>query len=306
MPRTAKNIYKRKDGRWEARYPAGKTQTGKTKYASLYAKSYAEAKELLSKAQTTQIPIPKKKVIFSEVLKEWMRINALKQKPATRLKYEYLIEMHISSELGGYHVGDLNEMIINEFLNMKITNGRIDRTGGLSGNYVKTMLIIIQSALDFAVEQEWCQKLKTKIVKPTVEQKSITILNSTELQKLETGLSNNSSLESLGIMISLYSGLRIGEICALRWSDVDLDNRILHIRHTIARIKNPNPQESAKTCLVLDKPKTQSSLRDIPITTKLFNLLSSAQASACSEFVISDQKSFLSPRTYEYRFHKTL
>ncbi len=306
MPRTAKNIYKRKDGRWEARYPVGRTKNGKTKYASIYAKSYSEAKELLLKAKTSQLPPPKKKVYFSVVLKEWMRINTLKQKAATKLKYEYLIETHISPELGGYHVGDLNEMIINEFLNMKMTNGRIDKTGGLSGNYVKTMLIIIQSALDFAVEQEWCQKLKTQIVKPTVDQKSITILNPTELQKLEDGLSEDHSLESLGIMISLYTGLRIGEICALRWCDVDLENRILHIRHTIARIKNPDPQACAKTCLVLDKPKTHSSLRDIPITSKLFILLSSAQASACSEFVISDQKSFLSPRTYEYRFHKKL
>ncbi|MDY2663843.1 MAG: hypothetical protein SOV67_14100 [Bariatricus massiliensis] len=66
MPRTAKNIYKRKDGRWEARYPSGKTQTGKTKYASIYAKSYTEAKELLLKAQASQIPIVKKKIFFQK------------------------------------------------------------------------------------------------------------------------------------------------------------------------------------------------------------------------------------------------
>ena len=179
-----------------------------------------------------------------------MRINALKQKAATKLKYEYLIETHISPELGGYHVGDLNEIIINEFLNMKLTNGRIDKTGGLSGNYVKTMLIIIQSALDFAVEQELCPKLKTQIVKPAVDQKSITILNSTELQKLEDGLNEDHSLESLGIMISLYTRLRIGEICALRWSDVDLENRVLHIRHTIARIKTPDSHAHTKTSII--------------------------------------------------------
>lgn len=235
-----------------------------------------------------------------------MHFNALKQKSATKLKYEYLIETHIIPELGGYLVGDLNEKIINEFLNTKIMNGRIDKTGGLSGNYVKTMLIIIQSALDFAVDQEWCPKLKAQITRPTVEQKNIIILNPTELQKLEDGLSDDFSLESLGIMFSLYTGLRIGEICALRWTDVDLENRILHVRHTIARIKNPNTQESSKTCLILDKPKTQSSLRDIPITTKIFELLSSAKLSTCSEFAVSDKKSFLSPRTYEYRFHKKL
>lgn len=175
-----------------------------------------------------------------------------------------------------------------------MTSGRIDKHGGLSSNYVKTMLIIIQSALDYAVEQEWCPKLKSQIAKPPVDQKNIVILNPSELDLLENGLSADSSLESIGIMLSLYTGLRIGEICALRWSDIDLENRVLHVRHTIARIKNTDPEDSAKTRLVIDKPKTKSSLRDIPITTKIFALLTSARATSISEYVISDQSTFLS------------
>lgn len=306
MPRTAKNIYKRKDGRWEARYPVGKNENGKTKYASIYAKSYTEAKELLLKAKTSQILPSKKKILFSEALKEWMKINEVSQKSATKLKYEYLIETHISPALGGYNVGEINQTLINEFVRTKMSNGRVDRSGGLSGNYVKTMLIIIQSTLDYAVEQDWCPQLKSQIVKPVVEQASITILDSSELQKLENGLSTDTSLESLGIMISLYTGLRIGEICALRWCDIDLKNRILYVKHTIARVKNTDSKSALKTCLILDRPKTHSSLRAIPITTKLFSLLSSAHASSVSEYVVSDQPTFLSPRTYEYRFHKKL
>lgn len=280
MPKTAKNIYKRKDGRWEARYPVGKNETGKTKYASLYARSYSEAKDLLVKAQTSRVLHPIKKILFSEVLKEWMAANEVNRKSATRLKYEYMIETHISPELGGYSVGDINESLINDFIRSKTTNGRLDKPGGLSGNYVKTMLIIIQSALDYAVEQEWCPKLKSQITKPPAEQKSIVILNSSELNILERGLSADSSLESLGIMLSLYTGLRIGEICALKWEDIDLENKVLHVWHTIARVKNTNPTDNAKTCLVIDKPKTKSSLRDIPITTKLYPLLSSARAAS--------------------------
>ncbi len=306
MPRTAKNIYKRKDGRWEARYPIGKKENGNTKYASLYAQSYSEVKELLLKVQLSRIAQPPKKILFSEVLEKWMTVNEVNHKSATKLKYEYLIETHILPELGGYSVGDIDGSLINDFMRLKMTRGRIDKSGGLSGNYVKTMLIIIQSALDYAVEQEWCPKLKSQIIKPAVEQKNIVILNSNELEELESGLSSDSSLESLGIMLSLYTGLRIGEICALRWCDIDLENQILHVRNTIARVKNTDPTDSSKTRLILDKPKTKSSLRDIPITTKILSLLSSAYAASVSEYVISDQSSFLSPRTYEYRFHKKL
>lgn len=116
MPRTAKNIYKRKDGRWEARYPVGKKENGNTKYASLYARSYSEAKELLQKAQISRITPPPKKILFSEVLEKWITVNDVNHKPATKLKYEYLIETHISPELGGYSVGDINESLINEFV----------------------------------------------------------------------------------------------------------------------------------------------------------------------------------------------
>lgn len=306
MPRIKKNIYKRKDGRWEARYPVGKKETEKTKYASVYVKSYSDAKIQLIKAHTSGIIQPKKNILFSDVLKKWMMMNEVNHKSATKLKYEYLIEAHISPELGGYSVSDIDEARINDFIRLKITNGRLDKPGGLSGNYVKTMLIIIQSALDYAVEQKWCSRLKSQIVKPIIEQKNVVILNSSELEKLENRLSSDSSLESLGIMISLYTGLRIGEICALRWCDIDLENRVLHVRHTIARVKNTNSKDSSKTCLILDKPKTKASLRDIPITTKLFSLLTSAYTSSISEYVISNQPTFLSPRTYEYRFHKKL
>lgn len=136
MPRTAKNIYKRKDGRWEARYPIGKKENGNTKYASLYARSYSEAKELLLKAQTSRITPPPKKILFSEVLEKWMTVNDVNHKSATKLKYEYLIETHISPELGGYSVGDINESLINEFVRSKMTSGRIDKLGGLSENHV--------------------------------------------------------------------------------------------------------------------------------------------------------------------------
>ena len=185
MPRTAKNIYKRKDGRWEARYPIGKNENGKTKYASLYARSYSEAKKLLLEAQTPQRLQPTKKILFSEVLKEWMSTTDVNRKSATKLKYEYMIETHISPELGGYSVGDINEALINDFIRSKMTSGRIDKPGGLSGNYVKTMLIIIQSALDYAVELDWRPKLKSQIVKPIVEQKNIVILSSSELDILD-------------------------------------------------------------------------------------------------------------------------
>lgn len=306
MPKTAKNIYKRKDGRWEARYPTGKKENGSTKYASIYAKSYTEARKLLQEVQTKQINVIKKKVLFSSVLDEWMRINSLNKKAATKLKYAYLIENHIKPELGGYKIQEINELLVNDFLGKKLLTGRLDHTGGLSGTYVKTMYLIIQATINYGAEHELCHKFKTSIVKLPIENKEIVILTAEEQRKLETQLQMDSSPEGLGIMISLYTGLRIGEVCALRWADIDLHNRILHVKHTISRIKNQDANSTSKTMLVLDTPKTKSSTRDIPLTTKMYDILSKAAMNACSEFVVSVDSSFISPRTYEYRFHRKL
>ena len=105
-------------------------------------------------------------------------------------------------------------------------------------------------------------------------------------------------------MISLNTGLRLSEICALKWSDIDFENAILHVRTTVARVRNTG--EGSKTKLIIDRPKTKSSFRDIPISSYLMKMLVSLYEKRKSEYVVSDQEGFISPRTYSYRFHKVL
>lgn len=306
MPRTQKNIYKRKDGRWEARYPCGKTSDGKTKYKSIYAKSYKEVKELLAHSLYYQNKSNYKKILFSSVLDSWMKLRSVQQKASTKLKYEYLIEEHIKPELGGYDVKDVSEVVINTFLESKMKGGRLDHGGGLSNSYVTSMFLIIRSSLKYASDQELCRQLKSPVFKPTNQTKEIAILKVEEQKFLEEKLMTDESLESLGIIIALNTGLRIGELCALKWSDIDFDSKIIHVRHTVVRVKNLDSNINQKTILILDRPKTFTSSRDIPITTKLFPVLAKAMSVSQSDFVVSSTNSFISPRTFEYRYHKKL
>ena len=115
----------------------------------------------------------------------------------------------------------------------------------------------------------------------------------------------NPTNTDLGIMLALYTGMRLGEICALKWEDIDLEHKIIHVRHTISRIKNQDPSVDAKTVLILDTPKTKTSRRDIPISSKLFRFLDMAHRNECN-YVISGDTNFMSPRTFEYRFQKKL
>lgn len=307
MSKRGENIHQRKDGRWEARILLV-NEYGSTKYKSVYGKSYKEVKEkklqIIIKNDVFQEK--RKKQLFEDVADEWMLNSFFKQKQSTKLKYQYILESHIKPEFGKCDISKIDENAINNFLVKKLTSGKINDTGGLSCSYVKTMGIIIGSIINYAVSKGYRLPLKTKINKPSCNKKEITVM-STELQKqLEERLKYDNSLTALGIKIAMNTGLRIGEICALKWEDIDLQNSVIHVRHTVARIKAAEDSTNDKTCLIIDKPKTESSIRDIPIISKILNELIKAKSLAVSDFVVSDKSNFVSPRTFEYRFHKIL
>ena len=299
MPKRGENIHKRKDGRWEGRYKKGVDSTGKTKYGSVYGKTYKEVKAKLTNIlqSSMQEPTPNKEYSFKEVLLLWMKINCMKYKGATETKYQYLIDMHILPDLGHIKISQLTALTINSFLNQKLQSGRLDKSGGLSPSYVRSMMLIINSALQFAVNEQMCLPLHTPICKPSVEKKELQILSLRDQKKLEAQLCCDMDTTKLGILLSLHTGMRIGEVCALTWEDIDFSEHIIHVRSTVARVKNG---------LIIDRPKTKSSLRDIPITSVLLPLLLAMKQRSNSRFVISDNGSFISPRTYEYRYHRLL
>ena len=309
MPRKGENIRKRKDGRWEGRYKKGVRENGKFNYGSVYGKTYKEVKEKLLHAKHTHLNGDVKINIerrFSEVLFLWIETNRVHLKGSTEQRYDYLIKTHIMPELGGMRLSQISATVINSFLQRKFENGRIDGKGGLSPSYVGSIMIILNSAIGFAVSEKMCPPLSSPIYKPKAEKREVDILSYDEQALIEQYTRNELTSTNIGILISLYTGLRIGEVCALSWEDVDLDNRIIHVRHTVARVKSNLKETGLKTRLIIDEPKTKSSKRDIPIPSTLLPLLVEHKRSALSCFVVSENNGFISPRTYEYRYHRVL
>lgn len=306
MPKRGENIHKRKDGRWEGRYKKAADSSGKTQYGSVYGKTYSEVKAKLKEVSKNQFlkqnPIGKERK-FGEVLVLWKETNRLKHKGATESKYEYLIERHIIPELGNLPLSAITTLTLNEFAEKKLTSGRINKRGGLSTAYVRSMMIIVTSALQYAINEGMCPALKTAAFKPTVEKNELRILSPQEQDLFEMFLLSDINETKFGIYLSLNSGLRIGEICALRWNDNDLENQVIHIRSTIARIKN---EHTGGTVLIIDSPKTKASLRDVPIHSKLIPIIAGMRVHSKSQYVISNTAKFISPRTYEYRYHRLL
>lgn len=306
MSRRGDNIHKRKDGRWEGRYKNGFKSDGSIKYSSVYAPTYTECKRKLEIAKLNpQSVIKKQKEIkFSDILFLWFKSNQIRLKGATEAKYLNIIESHIIPDLGGLRVSQINSMTVNAFLEKKIQNGSIKSSESLSASYVKTMAIIIEAAIKYAVSEGFCHQPKTPIHKPSIPKKELVVLSENAEEALTHVLLREDSNVAVGTIIALQTGMRIGEVCALRWKDIDFEKEIIHVRHTIARVNTDNDDQ--KTMLILDNPKTDSSRRDLPMSATLKNVLMAAYLRRKSDFVISNNQNFVGTRTFDYQYKKML
>ena len=302
MAKRGLNIHKRQDGRWEGRYCKSRSFAGTIVYGYVYGKTYKETKEKvilasLEPQKTHCITKDDKHLKMKDLLSLWMQHNRIRQKGATVAKYQFIIDNHLVPDLGELYISQVNATMLN--------NGRLDHKGGLSASYVSTITIILKSAMKYAEDEKLCSHMNSQVFKPTSVRHDLPILDLAQQKRLEQYVVDNLFPTNIGIMISLHTGLRIGEICALSWDDIDLDNCVIHVRHTIARVQ-ASPDSNHVTSLILDTPKTKASLRDIPISSFLSPILKEARENKKSQYVVSEKNGFLSPRTYEYRYHRIL
>lgn len=142
---------------------------------------------------------------------------------------------------------------------------------------------------------------------PKVPKTEIQIFTKAEQLKLEEVLLDDLTLEKFGIFFCLYTGLRIGEICALRWENIDIETKRIFIRKTITRIKNPDDDANGKTMIVIDDPKSISSIREIPIPEFLLPMLKQFEQSVQPNYYfITGTDQFLETRTYFNHYKKIL
>ena len=290
-PKKGTNIYKRKDGRWEARYLKSINQDGKRIYGSVYGKTFDEAKRKQEEVIRNHSQVMKKTSRFvfklQEVSEEWK--DSIKQtvKESTYLKYKTIIRKHIlSHDISTVYITNLSTKEIHDFSEQLCKEG-------LSAKTVNDILVVLGLILKFAEDIYQIPKPKIKFMK--VQKKEMRVLSSQEQTILERFLLQETNSYKLGILISLYTGIRIGELCALQWEDVHLDRII--INKTVQRLKDGN-----KTVLSVTPPKTSSSVRDIPIPQFLKIFLESFRGKGS---VVKNRKgNSVEPRLMQMTFEK--
>lgn len=295
MGRRGESVFKRKDGRWEARYALGKDNNGTVKYRSVYGKTYTEAKEKRKSAMQQEIA-PKSENSFSDVITRWMLWKEADVKTSTMQKYRQCIDTHIQPFFGKTRCSAITPDMIEDFMNQKRKSGRLDGNGGLSQNTIRDMGALLQSLLLYANDKKMGVNAAIHVKKPKPEKKAICVLKGYEQRSMDALLLSNPHNSNLAIYLALHTGLRIGEVCALRWGDIDFVEKQLRVSATITR--------DSSGALMIGAPKSESSTRSIPITDKLAQLLLKEREGSSSEFIFTSPKTrtFLNPRTLQHRF----
>lgn len=256
MSRRGECIYKRKDGRWEARYVKQIGLDGKKKYGSVYADSYRAVKEKQRNCVLTQPEPPGSNSTLSQLSRLWLEHISCRVKPATYQKYAGLSANHILPELGSIPVNRLNRQIISKFAQHQLENGN-RRGGPLSVKTVNDMLVILGLMMDFAGEEFQINTPKISLLRE--ERKEARVLSVSEQATLTNHLLQEMDIFCFVTLLALYTGLRIGEICALTWADVSED--YLSVERTMQRL----PNGSGETYIHIGSPKSSASRRKVPL-----------------------------------------
>lgn len=300
MAKRGSNIYKRKDGRFEGRVPVGYQENGKIKYKSVYARTLSEVKEKMSEVYSIrQNPIVSAiKLTVREASEQWLSSAKLRVKESSYSNYLNIVNKHILPILGGEIMMNLTTGKLNDFINFKLVSGRLNGKGGLSAKSVRDIMTVYRSIENYAAREYGIKE--THFTMPKIEKKQTDILTSAERKRLENYLINNKNKTNIAILLCLFTGLRVGELCGLKWEDIDFDNAVLFVKRTVQRVS-----KNGKSQVIIGSPKSKTSVRTVPIPAFVLDILRNYRS--CGDFyIITGKSKSTEPRTMQNRFKSIL
>ena len=302
------SIRKRKDGRWEGRYTAGRDPvTGKIIYKNVLAKTQAEVREKLKQAIAENAELDFAKV-GQYTVGQWMDVwfencAKIKVRPSSHQTYRGYIDHHIKPYIGDILLSKLTSLDLQRLYKKLLGDGRVERIEsekqpkGLSPKTVRNINQVISSALTFAKEQKLIvSNPADSCVLPKVEHREMQTLTAEQLAAFLREAKESGVYEMY--YIELATGLRRGELLGLKWEDVDLEQGVIHIRRQVARINGE----------IVEAPlKTKNSYRTVSIGEDAVGILKEQKANSNSQYVFpSPTGGPISPDSVLHMLHRVL
>ena len=316
------NVFQRKDGRYEARYIKGRRADGRPLYGFCYGRTYEEAKDKADRAREeigqSKKPEAGQRPDMACFCDRWLSANSARLKPSSRAKYRTDIENHIKPFFGEKLPGEILPEEIDGFTQSLLTGK------GLSPKTVRSILTLFHSILSYTGKRSGGKLPDMEITYPKSFRKNTRVLDEKEESALVQLLAQEMDACKFGVYLALRTGMRIGEICALRWCDISFEAAAISVCHTALRLPRGNvcqadpdrPSAAAgddggvlalsRTELVIGTPKSESSLRLIPLMPDIATLCERFRPEEPEAFLLTGTDRCMDPRKLQRHLKKYL
>lgn len=300
MAKSGSNIYRRKDGRYEGRVLHGKTVYQKPRYIYVYGKTLKEVKEKMrSLKEAEKTEESGNALLIRDCAQEWMEKKRGQWKPTTYDAYCRLVDRYVIPILGNYRAEEVTTGILEAFLK------EVQRLSGkqLTEAYQKYICSLTRQILEFASEQGKRPIQLPALPEFQIKKKNAELPSDREFELLKSFLAAHVEDETcLGILLAMYTGIRIGELCALRWKNVNLESGCLTISSNLQRVRVYQDEAGKKTQVCIQMPKTIQSVRTVPLPDSLVQILKGRNREPEAYLIPGKKKEWTDVRTLQYRF----
>ena len=298
MPKKGKNIYKRKDGRWEGRYIKCHSD-GISKYGYVFGKSFEETEAKLESALSKILDEKASDGTFKLIAEEWLEAQKFELKASSVSKYKNTLNAYLLPQFGDWKISEISRSDVSVFSKDLLVSGG-SKAEGLAPKTVNSLLSVLRNIFEYAEKEKSIVVANIRDISVKQPQKPMRILSIDEQQRLCRYLQDSHSLCLLGILLCLYTGLRIGEVCALKWKDICISEQYLYVRQTMQRIQIDGFKK--KTKVIIQTPKSDCSIRKIPIPDEIMQLLIPLKEKDEAFLLTGMVHNFIEPRNLENHF----
>lgn len=241
-----------------------------------------------------------RKITYNSWAKIWLDYHKSFVKESTYRIFELHLKNHILPYFDGVFLKEMNNKRIQDFVLFLSSHGRNDGKGGLSLSTIKDIVVVIKLSLKYAFEEEKINQFSLKIKYPkSPKTDSVQVLSLDDEKKLIRAIYLDLTPKTVGLLLSCMCSLRIGELCALQWKDIDFEGGTISINKTLQRIYI---SEKQKTKIIIGPPKTESSIRIIPIPSQMLKILNKIRGKD-NHYILTNTNKYTEPRTYRRFFN---
>ncbi len=306
MSRRGENIYKRRDGRYEARFIVGRKENGKARYKSIYARTYSEARrkkyEAMRTFEESRAAEESASGTVLAVSEEWIKDETRNWKESTLCRYKEKLRLYIIPEYGNRDISDITTDEVEAYLTRLQTEG-LEGRKPIGSSTVGLVITVFKDMVRYARKKGYKVKFVAEYIKVKRKKEPVAVLSEREEKTLVEYLKKDTDETDIGVLTCLFTGMRVGELCALTYDDIDLDELVIHVNKTMQRLSVEDGD--SKTVIRIDSPKSDCSKRAIPFSPKLADIIRPFYKPGAF-FLTGDKEKFIEPRTMEGRFARIL